>query len=199
MRPLPQMPTAGASSMVRNVGSQVASSMKTSSMAPGEARMPLRTPPPSKAGPAEQAHESSQSLLPSTISPLVPMSMNSVSFSVAYMPGRDDAGGDVAAHVAAHGRQDVHAGHRVGVAGPSSSAMSLGAAAIVGMYGSSRRYARLQAEEQVRHRRVAGDGDLVDLAQLDAVAPLQLLEQVVDGLDGELLQPLEAAACAWRR
>ena len=65
---------------------QVASSMKTSSMAPGEARMPSRTPPPSKAGPAEQAHESSQSLLPSTISPLVPMSMNSVSFSVAYMP-----------------------------------------------------------------------------------------------------------------
>ena len=86
MRPLPQMPTAGASSMVRNVGSSVASSMKTSSMAPGEARMPSRTPPPSKAGPAEQAHESSQSLLPRTISPLVPMSMNSVSLSVAYMP-----------------------------------------------------------------------------------------------------------------
>ena len=86
MRPLPQMPTAGASSTVRNVGSKVVSSMNTSSMAPAVARMPWPTPPPSKAGPAEQAHERSQSLLPSTISPFVPMSMNSVSLSVAYMP-----------------------------------------------------------------------------------------------------------------
>ena len=55
-------------------------------MAPAVARMPILTPPPSKAGPAEQAQDSSQSRLPSTISPLVPMSMNSVSLSVAYMP-----------------------------------------------------------------------------------------------------------------
>ena len=86
MRPLPQMPTAGASSTVRKDGSKVASSTKTSSMAPAVARMPWRTPPPSKAGPAEQAQESSQSLLPSTISPLVPMSMKSVSLSATYMP-----------------------------------------------------------------------------------------------------------------
>jgi len=86
MRPLPQIPTAGASSTVRNVGSSVSSAMKTSSIAPGEARMPSPTPPPSKAGPAEQAHESSQSLSPSTISPLVPMSMKRVSLSVANIP-----------------------------------------------------------------------------------------------------------------
>src|SRR5450830_1166225 len=86
MRPLPQIPTAAASSIVRNVGSSVSSAMKTSSMAPPEARMPWPAPPPSKAGPAEQAHESNQSLVPSTISPLVPMSMNRVSLSVANIP-----------------------------------------------------------------------------------------------------------------
>ena len=138
MRPLPQMPTAGASSMVRNVGSQVASSMKTSSMAPGEARMPSRTPPPSKAGPAEQAHESSQSLLPSTISPLVPMSMNSVSFSVAYMPDEmTPAVMSPPTYAPTDGRTCTRA---TGLAlRPSSAAMSLGAALTVGMYGSSRR------------------------------------------------------------
>ena len=48
--------------------------------------MPCSTPPPSKAGPAEQAQAISQSLSPSTISPLVPMSMKSVRRSVAYSP-----------------------------------------------------------------------------------------------------------------
>ena len=64
----------------------VSSAMNTSSMAPSVARMPWATPPPSKAGPAEQAQEISQSLLPRTISPLVPMSMNRVSLSVANIP-----------------------------------------------------------------------------------------------------------------
>ena len=112
--------------------------MKTSSMAPGEARMPSRTPPPSKAGPAEQAHESSQSLLPSTISPLVPMSMNSVSFSVAYMPDEmTPAVMSPPTYAPTDGRTCTRA---TGLAlRPSSSAMSLGAALMVGMYGSSRR------------------------------------------------------------
>ena len=55
-------------------------------MAPGAARMPWSISPPSKAGPAEQAHEMSQSLVPSTISPLVPTSMKRVSRSVANRP-----------------------------------------------------------------------------------------------------------------
>ena len=45
----------------------------------------------------------------------------------------------------------------------------------------------------MRHRRVAGDGDLLDLVELDAVTPLQLFEQVVDGLHDEALQAREAA------
>ena len=164
--------------------------MKTSSMAPGEARMPSRTPPPSKAGPAEQAHESSQSLLPSTISPLVPMSMNSVSFVRGVHARRDDAGGDVAAHVRAHRRQDVHARHRVGVEAQLAGD-ELGRGADGRDVRLLAQVARLHAEQQVGHRRVAGDGHLVDLAQLDAVALLQLVEQLVDGLDDELLQPLQ--------
>ncbi len=53
--------------------------------------------------------------------------------------------------------------------------------------------ARLHAEEQVDHRRVAGDGHLVDLARLDVVALPQLVDEVVDGLEGELLEAVEAA------
>ncbi len=41
------------------------------------------------------------------------------------------------------------------------------------------------------HRRVAGDGELVDLALLDAITPLQLPEQLVDRLQGEFLQPIQ--------
>ena len=48
--------------------------------------MPKLMPPPSKAGPAEQAAQASQSLLPITISALVPMSMKSVSPRSRYIP-----------------------------------------------------------------------------------------------------------------
>ena len=45
--------------------------MEKSSIAPSAARMPNSTPPPSKAGPAEQAAQAIQSLFPTTISALV--------------------------------------------------------------------------------------------------------------------------------
>ena len=171
---------------------QVASSMNTSSMAPGEARMPSRTPPPSKAGPAEQAHESSQSLLPSTISPLVPMSMNSVSLSVSYMPRRDDAGGDVAAHVAAHGRQDVHAGEHVGGRAQAPRRPAWARGLMVGMYGSSRRYRG--STPRSRWIIVVLPATVTSWISCSStpLRPLELVEQVVDGLDGQRLQPLEA-------
>ena len=56
--------------------------------------------------------------------------------------------------------------------------------------------ARVEAEQQVRHGRVAGERHLVDLVVLDPVALLQHDEQLVDGLDGEALQPREAALAA---
>ena len=49
----------------------------TTSIAPSAARIPHRIAAPSNAGPAGAAVASSQSRLPSTISQLVPMSMNS--------------------------------------------------------------------------------------------------------------------------
>ncbi len=55
-------------------------------MAPSAARIPCRMPPPSKVGPAEHDALTIHSLLPRTISPLVPMSMKRVSFSVQGRP-----------------------------------------------------------------------------------------------------------------
>ena len=55
-------------------------------MAPFVARIPCTTPAPSNAGPAEQAHVTSQACEPSTISPFVPTSMNKVVFDLSSMP-----------------------------------------------------------------------------------------------------------------
>ena len=78
MMPLPQRPTGfwPGSPMMPNVGSIVSGSMTQDSIAPSVARMPQEMSPPSKAGPAEQAHETMKSRLPKTISPFVPRSMN---------------------------------------------------------------------------------------------------------------------------
>ncbi len=86
--PEPQMPMGGASPKVVQVGSKVCGSIQTSSMAPVTARIPEVAPAPSNAGPAEQAQVISQSELPSTISPLVPTSMNKVTASSSCMPVR---------------------------------------------------------------------------------------------------------------
>ena len=60
--------------------------MVTTSMAPSAARIPHRMAAPSKAGPAGAAVASSHSRLPSTISQLVPMSMNSRVRASAFIP-----------------------------------------------------------------------------------------------------------------
>jgi len=72
--PEPHTPRGGASPMVEQVGRAVAASTLTLSMAPVAPRMPLPIPPPSEAGPAEQAQPISRSELPTTSSPFVPMS-----------------------------------------------------------------------------------------------------------------------------
>src|ERR1022692_2103117 len=101
--PEPQMPRGRTFPTVAQRARPVKASTHTFSIAPVEARMPHSIPPPSKAGPAEQAQAIRKLLLPSTISPLVPMSMNRLMSSVGAargvqkMPRRD-----VAAHVAAH-------------------------------------------------------------------------------------------------
>ena len=76
--PEPQIPAGLALPIVRIMGSRVVGLICTCSMAPLPARMPNLMPPPSKAGPAEQEAQVSQSLLPTTSSPFVPISMKSV-------------------------------------------------------------------------------------------------------------------------
>ncbi len=80
-------------------------------MAPVVARMPCSTPAPSNAGPAEQAQVTSQSALPSTVSPLVPTSMNSVSSAASSIRVLSTPGADVGADVAGDARQAIH--HRL--------------------------------------------------------------------------------------
>ena len=87
----------------------------TTSMAPSAARMPQRIAPPSKAGPAGAAVETMRSPSPSTISQLVPTSMNSRMPLVAVHPGREHPGHDVAADVGAERRQHDGASARVDV------------------------------------------------------------------------------------
>src|SRR3990172_2689481 len=84
--PDPQMPFGLVSPMTRYVGSKVWLLIHTSSIAPRVARIPHTTPAPSNAGPAEHAHVTNQSRVPSTISPFVPTSMNSVSPSASARP-----------------------------------------------------------------------------------------------------------------
>ncbi len=86
IRPEPQIPLGRTLPIVIFMGSNVNGSMEKSSIAPLVARIPKVMPPPSNAGPAEQAAQAIQSLLPMTISALVPMSMNRVSSSVRYRP-----------------------------------------------------------------------------------------------------------------
>ena len=57
-----------------NFGSSVSRSIRTRSIAPAVARCPALISPPSKAGPVGLEHTRSRSLLPSTISALVPTS-----------------------------------------------------------------------------------------------------------------------------
>ena len=111
----------------------------------------------------------SRSPSPSTISQLVPTSMNSRSALVAVHAGGQHAGDDVAADVGAErGEHDAR-----GPAGARASA-ELGRPARTG--GVARRHDErrdaerlgVDAERERGHRGVAGDGDLVDLGRVDA-------------------------------
>jgi len=72
--PDPQMPMGVLSSMVWTTRSFESGSIHTRSITPGFAVMPILLTPPSSAGPAAPAQAISQSLLPTTISALVPTS-----------------------------------------------------------------------------------------------------------------------------
>ena len=156
-------------------------------MAPVVARMPCSTPAPSKAGPAEQAHASSQSRLPSTISPLVPTSRNSVSCVCLQQPGADGAGADIGADVAGDTGQAVHCGLRMDV---QAQFGRLDARRLVDGRDEGRQPdgLRRQPQKQVDHGAVAGHGRLVDLARLHVGALRRLRQETVEGLQDKVLQ-----------
>ena len=83
------------------------------SIAPSAARMPQRIAPPSNAGPAGAAVERMVSPSLSTISQLVPTSMNSRVRLSRSMPVASMPGDDVAADVGAEGGEEEGAGPRV--------------------------------------------------------------------------------------
>jgi hypothetical protein len=86
IKPLPQIPFGLPPPMTRYVGSSVSVLIHTSSIAPVVARIPFTTPAPSNAGPAEHAQVTSQSRSPNTVSPFVPTSRTSVTFSALSSP-----------------------------------------------------------------------------------------------------------------
>ena len=109
------MPTGSTSPIT---SSSIASSLiRTTSIAPSAARMPHRIWAASNAGPAGAAVQTSRSAEPSAISQFVPTSMNSRRRLSRVMPGREQAGDDVAADVGAERREDrwrAHAGAAAG-------------------------------------------------------------------------------------
>ena len=93
-------------------GSSVSRSIRTRSIAPGAARWPLPICAPSKAGPVGDEQASSLSLLPSTISALVPTSTRSVISSLSSGRLRQHHAGAVRADMAGDAGQDVDPGAR---------------------------------------------------------------------------------------
>ncbi len=125
--------------------------------------MPHSMPPPSKAGPAEQAQAIRKLLLPSTISPLVPMSMNRLMSSVGGgQVGAEDARRDVAADIAADAGGEMDPGLRVDVDADLRIAQ-VRHLQQRGRVGRQAEVFRIQAQQQVGHDRVAADGRVGDL------------------------------------
>ncbi len=86
INPEPVIPRGLIPLIVLNTGVSVSGSIVILSIAPGFARMPNRTSPPSSAGPAAPAHENIHSRLPSTTSKLVPISINRLTSSRSLIP-----------------------------------------------------------------------------------------------------------------
>ncbi len=168
MRPLPQRPWGGASSMVRNVGSSVAASIQMSSIAPLVARMPLLTPPPFEGG-AGGAGTGDQPLPVAEHDLAVGADVHEQRQLLrGVQPGRDDAGGDVAAHPAAYGRHETDAGARVQLEAKLAG-QQRGRAGERGYVGLLAKVPRIDAEQEVGHHGVAGGHHLVEVDGRTAV------------------------------
>ena len=134
----------------------------TFSMAPRMALIPHFTPPPSKAGPAEQEQHTSHSRFPITISPLVPTSMRALTSRLIIHAAGEHARRDIAAHVAAHARHAVQDGLGMGV---PTQFCGLEWGKLIGgrNVGFNADVARVQTQEEMSHGGVAGGNKAVDV------------------------------------
>ena len=188
-RPDPHSPRGSTSPMTWS-STPVSRSSLTTSMAPSAARMPQRIAPPSKAGPAGAAVDTIVSPLLSTISQLVPTSMNrrvrlSRSIPVASMPG-DDVAADVGAQGGEHRRPRARVEVEPDLLGEYDGRLRRGL--------HERRHPErlgIDPEGEGGHRRVAGDRDLVDVRRIDTALDADLLRELVERLARERLQPAE--------
>ena len=190
--PEPQIPLGRTLPMVTIMGSSVAGSREKSSIAPSAARMPKVRPPPSNAGPAEQAAQASQSRLPITISALVPTSRIERQVFGSVDPGAHDPGHDVPAHIARHARVhqgcDVLAQLHADIPGFDGGVQGGGRDV-----GRAPDGPRVDPQQQLGHGGVAGQGDRRDVLGVDPGAPHDLAQNAVDGPDHHLLQAIETA------
>src|SRR5512143_938520 len=84
--PDPHIPAGRSLPIAVHSAFDVPGSIRTDSIAPGYARMPQPTSPPSKAGPAEEEQAIRQSRFPSTTSPFVPTSKSRLTSSRRCIP-----------------------------------------------------------------------------------------------------------------
>ncbi len=84
--PDPQTPAGFPPPITVHPAARVSRSIRTESIAPGQARIPHATSPPSNAGPAEEEQAIRNSRFPSATSPLVPTSNRSDTASSRCMP-----------------------------------------------------------------------------------------------------------------
>ena len=164
-RPEPQMPTGSASPMT--CSSSSSPSMRTPSIAPSAARIPQRICAASNAGPAGAAVASTRSCAAERDLAVRADVDEQAQAPVARQPGREQAGDDVAADVGAERRE--HERGRARVHGDAEVGRARRGQLVRG--DDERRHRQrlgIDAERELRHRRVAAERDLVDLLGLDA-------------------------------
>ena len=148
--------------------------------------MPCSTPAPSNAGPAEQAHVTSQSALPSTVSPFVPTSMNSVRSAVSSICALRTPALMSAPDIAGDTRQAVHNRLWVGDQ-PQLPGGQTRHVVDDGDVGRQPDGIGRDRQQQMDHGGVAGDRQLEHLFRRSADVPARGFQQPIDRADHQLL------------
>ena len=156
-------PRGSTSPITCRLDAVAAGSSLTTSIAPSAARMPHRIAPPSNAGPAGAAVDTMRSPSLSTISQLVPTSMNSRVRLSRSMPVASMPGDDVAADVGAERREERRPGPRVQRQPEVGGEHGRRRARWTCTNGATPSGSGSMPSSERGHRRVAGERHLVDV------------------------------------